>query len=197
MKKPQTAKKPEMQPEDGSICVFRGFKTKLADGSEYPTILVLKKGEEDFFRCTFVDTNGKKRSCNVFVNHRNDDPSVKFFTLSTKDKDGKAHEHGHGNVINRRSDGKAVYYDQAVFNINGDSSGNGQPMTITAFVGTKVDADLHRHLGFEQAKIQRPAPENKAADAPSPEAPSVKDDATDAPQKQSRRRAATPAPAMA
>ena len=200
MKKPAAPQpaKPKMEQEDGSsICVFRGFKTKLADGSEYPAILVLKKPNEDFFRCTFVDTNGKKQSCLAFLNHRNDDPNVKFFTLSTKDKNGNTHDYGYGNVINRRSDGKQVFFDQAVFNINGSVSGNGQDMTITAFVGSKVDAALHKNLGFEQDRIQRPDPANKVADAPKPEAPSVKDEATDAPQKQARRRTAAPAPAMA
>lgn len=67
-----------------------------------------------------------------------------------------------GNAVNKRSDGKEVYFDQIIFNVSGSDK------TFNAYAGRGITDDLHTQLGFTSPQIQRPAKE--AAPAPAEEA---------------------------
>jgi hypothetical protein len=67
----------------------------------------------------------------------------------------------YGNAVNKRSDGKDVYFDQVIFNVAGSEK------TFNAYAGRGMNDDLHKQLGFTSPLVQRPAKE--AATAPAEE----------------------------
>lgn len=85
-------------------------------------------------------------------------------------EDAKWKTFAYGNAMNKRSDGKPVYFDQVIFNVAGDSD-----KTFSAYVGRGCTDEFHQQLGFTSPQIERPAREaveapevEEEASAPSP-----------------------------
>ncbi|MGE8051324.1 LPD7 domain-containing protein [Pseudomonas monteilii] len=144
--------------------ILRGV-TKL-DNDQYDTTVLLYQGSGDYLQ-GYVKINGEKHQVLAFINERHPDPGTgeikpNFITLSQPNNDGsdqKWTQIGFGNAVNRRGDGKAVYFDEVLFNVDNQ--------ILKAKVTKHVDADMHRKLGFLEQRKER----EKSSASPKPEAP--------------------------
>jgi len=127
----------------------------VKDGDEFKTTALLFQGKGDYLQ-GFIVANGEKRQVIVHINRRKPDGDgvvrPNFLKVSERIGNGENvqwKEIGFGNAVNHRSDGKVVHFDEVLFNI-------GQEV-VKARVTAKVDADMHRNLGFLEARKSRDA----------------------------------------
>jgi len=185
--------------------VLRGVK-KQPQGNDYDTTVLLFKGEGNHLQGHVLLPNGEKKFVVAHINERKPDPvtgEVKpnFLSISEAHQVGdktKWVEVGHGNAINSRKDGKDVYFDEVLLNVQGN--------LLNCRVGKNCPDDVHRQLGFQQDRIERPAREartattnetpdkaapaaqpDKAAPAEAPTAPQAVESAPESQPKQKKR----------
>jgi hypothetical protein len=127
------------------------------------------------FLTGFVLAAGEKHQVIAHINQRKPDESTgevkpNFLVLSklvsAEGEEDRWEEIGHGNAVNRRSDGKKVYFDELLFKVKDE--------VLNARVTAKVGKSLHHHLGFEQTRENRPERGAKNAPADSEPAPARK-----------------------
>ncbi|MBA6106013.1 LPD7 domain-containing protein [Pseudomonas monteilii] len=124
-------------------------------GDDYDTNVLLFKGKGDYLQ-GFVKVDGVKHQVIAHVNERKPNPETgeikpNFIKLSKSVGEGentKWEEIGFGNALNKRNDGKPVYFDDVLFNIGGK--------TVGARVTKYVDEEMHRKLGFVEKRVPRP-----------------------------------------
>lgn len=160
--------------------ILRGV-SKL-DDDQYDTTVLLYQGSGDYLQ-GYVKVNGEKHQVLAFINERHPDPATgeikpNFITLSQPNNDGsdqKWTQIGFGNAVNRRGDGKTVFFDEVLFNVDNQ--------ILKAKVTKHVDEDMHRKLGFLEQRKEREkfsaspkpgAPTEPATQQPSPAQPTVK-----------------------
>lgn len=160
--------------------ILRGV-TKL-ENDDFDTTVLLYQGSGDYLH-GFVKVNGEKHQVLAFMNERKPDldhGEIKpnFITLCQPNNDGsdqKWKQIGFGNAVNRRGDGKAVYFDEVLFNVDSQ--------ILKAKVTKHVDEDMHRKLGFLEHRKEREkssaspkseAPAESVKQQPSPAQPTVK-----------------------
>jgi len=168
--------------------VLRGL---IKDGDEFRTTALLFKGKGDFLQ-GFIEAGGVKHQVIVHINKRKPDDDgvvrpnfLKVAELTGSGEPAQWKEIGYGNAVNHRSDGKVVHFDEVLFNV-------GQEV-VKARVTAKVDADMHRNLGFMEPRRDRNAANRQAATqetsgpkaAPAARVP--EDAAAEAPVTRSRR----------
>jgi Large polyvalent protein-associated domain 7 len=127
----------------------------VKNGDEFKTTALLFQGKGDYLQ-GFIVANGEKHQVIVHINQRKPDGDgvvrPNFLKVSERVGNGENalwKEIGFGNAVNHRSDGKVVHFDEVLFNI-------GQEV-VKARVTAKVDADMHRNLGFLEARKSRDA----------------------------------------
>ena len=140
---------------------------------EYDTTVLLMKAAQKPYLTGFLVVDGVKRQVVAHINNRKPDPQTgvrkpNFLVISELiSRDGDADswkEIGFGNALNRRSDGKPLFYDEFLFSVEGHSIG--------ARITSNVDPALHSMLGFEHARKERPehnsAPATNNKSTPTP-----------------------------
>uniref|UniRef100_UPI003F491E40 hypothetical protein n=1 Tax=Cupriavidus taiwanensis TaxID=164546 RepID=UPI003F491E40 len=96
-----------------------------------------------------------------FINARRDGEGV-VISLTASYTDQASGEMGHrtvalGSVVNQRGDGGDVYFDTILFNpLNEDEQRIDDAEPVAVYVTDECDPDLHKQLGFRQARIARP-----------------------------------------
>ncbi len=133
--------------------VLRGVK-KL-NNDDYDTTVLLFKGNGQYLQ-GFVKTGNEKHQVLAHLNSRNADPGtgyvkpnfLKLAEVISEGKDTKWREIGFGNAVNRRKDGKPVFFDEVLLSVGNE--------LLRARVGKNVDADLHLQLGFVDDRKPRP-----------------------------------------
>ncbi|RBB62298.1 LPD7 domain-containing protein [Xanthomonas oryzae] len=171
--------------------ILRGVR-KL-DNGEFDTTALLFKGKGDYLQ-GFVKVGDEKHHVIAHMNERkNPDQEtgvikpnfLKLVEAHGNGDDTKWKEIGFGNAVNPRSDGKPVYFDQVLFSVGND--------VIKARITKNVDDELHRKLGFQEARQARPKYDGNSRVAPreaspKPTAPAAKakEDAAGAPKKTRR-----------
>jgi hypothetical protein len=134
------------------LLVLRGTRRNETQGA-YDTTVLLFKAPDTAYLQGFVQIDGQKHQVIGHINKRKpntDTGEVKanFITLSELDlATEKWREVGHGNAVNRRSDNKPVFYDEVLFNVQGE--------TLRARLSAGVDATLQRSLGFDFPRVPR------------------------------------------
>lgn len=179
--------------------VLRGVERNKETGKFEETVLLFK-GKGDYLQ-GFIISGGEKHQVLAHINERKPDASTgeikpNFLKLSKAEGQGDAvqwTELGFGNALNKRTDGKPVYFDEVLFNVGGK--------TISARLGKGVSEELHAKLGFASSRVERPKDEKKDAkegpkspapqqQAPQqPDAPAAQESAA-TPQKRKPRTAA-------
>ncbi|WP_321959532.1 LPD7 domain-containing protein [Burkholderia cenocepacia] len=174
--------------------ILRGVR-KL-DNGEFDTTALLFKGNGDYLQ-GFIKVGNEKHQVIAHMNERkNPDPEtgeikpnfLKLVEPHGNGDDTNWKELGFGNAVNRRSDGKPVYFDEVLFSVGNE--------VIKARITKNVDDELHRKLGFQEARQARPKDDNKSGAAPGeaspkPTAPAAKaqEDAAGAPKTRRSSRA--------
>ncbi|AXQ51011.1 hypothetical protein DZC31_30345 (plasmid) [Stenotrophomonas rhizophila] len=141
-------------------------------GDDYDTNVLLFKGKGDYLQ-GFVKVDGVKHQVIAHVNERKPNPETgeikpNFIKLSKSVGEGentKWEEIGFGNALNKRNDGKPVYFDDVLFNIGGK--------TVGARVTKYVDEEMHRKLGFVEKRVPRPERGPEADADPKMKAPAA------------------------
>lgn len=158
------------------ILVVRGSRRNETAPSGWDTTVCLFQGPKNAdqlpaFLTGFVVVNGHKRNVIAHINERKPNTETgeikpNFLVLSElvpgNSDDPQWNEVGHGNAINRRNDNKKVYFDELLFNVDGE--------ILSARVTKNVGNALHRHLGFEnprEARAERAAPKEPSQEADS------------------------------
>lgn len=134
--------------------VLRGV-VKNPETGEFETSVLLFKGKGDYLQ-GFIKVDGVKQQVLAHLNERKPDETTgeikpNFIKLSKavgQGDDTQWQELGFGNAVNKRNDGKQVYFDEVLFNVDGK--------TIGARVGKFVDEEMHRKLGFLEERLARP-----------------------------------------
>jgi hypothetical protein len=142
--------------------VLRGV-AKDPETGEFETSVLLFKGKGDYLQ-GFIKVDGVKQQVLAHLNERKPDESTgeikpNFIKLSKavgQGDDTQWQELGFGNAVNKRNDGKQVYFDEVLFNVDGK--------TIGARVGKFVDEEMHRKLGFLEERIARPEKDKAPAE---------------------------------
>jgi len=142
--------------------VLRGV-AKDPETGEFETSVLLFKGKGDYLQ-GFIKVDGVKQQVLAHLNERKPDESTgeikpNFIKLSKavgQGDDTQWQELGFGNAVNKRNDGKQVYFDEVLFNVDGK--------TIGARVGKFVDEEMHRKLGFLEERIARPEKDKTPAE---------------------------------
>jgi len=174
--------------------ILRGVR-KL-DNGEFDTTALLFKGNGDYLQ-GFIKVGDEKHQVIAHMNERkNPDPEtgeikpnfLKLVEPHGNGDDTNWKELGFGNAVNRRSDGKPVYFDEVLFSVGNE--------VIKARITKNVDDELHRKLGFQEARQARPKDDSKSSAAPGeaspkPTAPAAKakEDAAGAPKARRSSRA--------
>lgn len=143
---------PKEETDDPPV-VLRGV-TKVGD--EFQTTALLFKGKGPYLQ-GFITAGGEKHHVIVHINKRKPDGETgelrsNFLKVSERTGDPanpRWKEIGFGNAVNRRSDGKVVHFDEVLFNIGRD--------IVKARVTGATDPELHRSLGFLEARKPRDA----------------------------------------
>lgn len=154
--------------------VLRGVAKDPVSG-EFDTTVLLYKGKGDYLQ-GFIKVDGVKQQVIAHLNERKPDEGTgeikpNFIKLSKavgQGDDAQWQELGFGNALNKRNDGKPVFFDEVLFNVDGK--------TIGARVGKSVDDEMHRKLGFLEERVARPEKEKASADGaqdPKPKAPAA------------------------
>ncbi|MBY9629139.1 hypothetical protein KUU78_30985 (plasmid) [Pseudomonas aeruginosa] len=173
--------------------ILRGVR-KL-DNGEFDTTALLFKGKGDYLQ-GYIKVGDEKRHVIAHINERKADQETgeikpNFLKLSEaqgKGDDTSWKEIGFGNAVNRRSDGKPVYFDEVLFSVGSE--------VVKARITKNVDDELHRKLGFVEPRQARPKDDAKSDAAPGdaspkPTAPAAKpkEDAAGAPKARRSSRA--------
>ena len=154
---PHPQKKVDATKKQIPDCVIRGSRLSRSVAGKYDTTVLLSHAEGQSFLTGFVLAEGVKRQIVAHINPRQPDRQTgeikpNFLVLSElASKPGEADrwsEVGYGNAINRRSDGKTVYFDELLFKIGEE--------TLSARTTAKCSGELSRSLGFENARMSRP-----------------------------------------
>jgi hypothetical protein len=136
--------------------VLRGSRRNPATNNWETTVLLFATPKPNQLT-GFVLAQGEKRHVVCHINERHPNTETgevkpNFLVLSElvsgDGEEDRWEELGHGNAMNRRSDGKPVYYDEVLFNV-GDE-------ILSARITQKVHPSLHYHLGFEKPRVERP-----------------------------------------
>lgn len=137
---------------DESPVLLRGV---IRDGDEYKTTVLLFKGKGDYLQ-GFIEAGGLKHQVIVHINQRKPDADgvlrpnfLKVAERVGSGTDAQWKEIGYGNVVNHRSDGKAVHFDEVLFNLGNE--------VVAARLTAKVDSEMHKTLGFLEARKPRSA----------------------------------------
>lgn len=114
-----------------------------------------------------VDPLGQKTDVLVHINERKPDGEGvvpnNFLTMVKAVGAGADKQYvtlGHGNAVNRRKDKGEVFFDEVLFDIGGTTYG--------ARTNAKISPELHRALGFEQARAARPKTDQTKPDTTAP-----------------------------
>ena len=175
--------------------ILRGVR-KL-DNGEFDTTALLFKGKGDYLQ-GFIKVGDEKRQVIAHINERKVNQETgeikpNFLKLSEPHGNGNGNdtswkEIGFGNAVNRRSDGKSVYFDEVLFSVGSE--------VVKGRITKNVDAELHRKLGFQEPRQTRPKDDVKSDSAPGEATPKLtalaakpKEDAASAPKARSRSRA--------
>lgn len=133
-------------------------KAILRGVSNGKTTIVLMQGANSDLQGFIVGEDGA-RNRNVFGFY-NEKDGKKFITLKEyvvgKDPQGNSDRYkllGFGNAMNARKDGKPVYFDTVIFNIDG------KPLSAQL---TKHGEQFATKMGFAEARIERPKKEAAA-----------------------------------
>lgn len=162
---PQSTQQPREKPE----LILRGSRRNQHSPNGYETTVLLFKAREAEYLTGFVLVKGTKHQVCVHMNERRPDLATgeikpNFLVVSELDPDSNEwKELGHGNALNRRGDGKKVYFDEVLFSVNGE--------VLSARATAAVDHQLHRKLGFENPREARPkqtGTKDEPADEPAP-----------------------------
>lgn len=148
-------------PQEAPQVVLRGVKKV---GDKFETTALLFKGKGDFLQ-GFITVGGQKRQVIVHMHERKPDSETgelrpNFLRISEAQGDAKNprwKEIGYGNAVNHRADGKPVYFDEVLFNVANE--------VVKARATGPVDSELHRRLGFVEARKSRAAA-NDSSDRP-------------------------------
>lgn len=136
--------------------ILRGSRRNSITGQQDATVLLFATQKPDQFS-GFVIANGEKHQVICQIHERKPDkvtgetkPNylVLYKHVLADDEEDLWETLGHGNAMNRRSDGKPVYFDEVLFNVGNE--------IISARLTQKVDASLQRQLGFESPRVERP-----------------------------------------
>ncbi|WP_017461404.1 hypothetical protein [Dyella ginsengisoli] len=151
--------------------VIRGSRrNESVEGGWETTVLLFNPqpgNDRPNFLTGFVVAGGEKTQVIAHINERKPDTATgevkaNFIVLSELvSREGEEElwqELGHGNAVNRRSDGKKVYFDELLFKVEGE--------VLSARAVAKVSKSLHHHLGFEHPREKRP--ERGTSNAPAP-----------------------------
>eukprot|EP00887_Chlorella_sp_A99_P003782 scaffold31.g3782.t1 len=162
--------------------ILRGGQRREGSDS-YETTVLLYEGKGDFLQ-GHVMVNGQKKDVIAHMNERKANPETgevkpSFLKLSErvgKGEDQTWREVGYGNAMNTRKDGKQVFYDTVLLNVNGE--------TLNARITKHVTPEMHAKLGFTSPRQERPKTEK-----------SIKAEQTEelAPEQPATRQAARPA----
>jgi Large polyvalent protein-associated domain 7 len=171
-------------PQEAPQVVLRGVKKV---GEKFETSALLFKGKGDYLQ-GFITAGGQKHQVIVHINERKPDAGTgelrpNFLRISEAQGDAnnpKWREIGYGNAVNHRADGKPVYFDEVLFNIGND--------VTKARATASVEPELHRRLGFMEARASRPAANDSADRAAGASVPKA------APAAEAREAAAGAAP---
>ena len=163
--------------------VLRG-EVKQDDGFKHSVLLF--KGSDDYLQ-GFIQVGDQRQQVMVRMVERKPDETtgeVKPPFLAVYAPQGHGDnmgwtQIGHGNAVNQRSDNKPVYFDEVLFKIDGQ--------LIKARVNKAVAPELHRCLGFQSPREDRP-PRNTT---PGQSALQASVDAPAAKQRQGARRPAS------
>lgn len=170
--------------KDEPKLILRGVR-KL-DNDEFDTTVLLFKGKGDYLQ-GFIKVGDEKRQVLAHMNERHPDGEtgeikpnfLKLVEAHGSGDDTQWKEVGYGNAVNRRSDDKAVFFDEVLFSVGAD--------VVKARITKNVDDELHRKLGFQQPRQARPsngaksdADKGEASPKPSAPAARVKEDAAGA-----------------
>ncbi|WVK06426.1 LPD7 domain-containing protein (plasmid) [Xanthomonas campestris pv. olitorii] len=173
--------------------ILRGVR-KL-DNGDFDTTALLFKGKGDYLQ-GFIKVGDEKRQVIAHINERKADQETgeikpNFLKLSEPHGSGDDtswKEIGFGNAVNRRSDGKPIYFDEVLFSVGSE--------VVKARITKNVDDELHRKLGFQEPRQARSKDDAKRDAAPGdaspkPTAPAAKpkEDAAGAPKARRSSRA--------
>ena len=168
--------------------ILRGVR-KL-DNGEFDTTVLLFKGKGDYLQ-GFIKVGDEKRQVIAHINERKVNQETgeikpNFLKLSEPHGNGNGNdtswkEIGFGNAVNRRSDGKPVYFDEVLFSVGSE--------VVKGRITKNVDAELHRKLGFQEPRqtrskddVKRDAAPGDASPKPTALAAKPKEDAASAPK---------------
>ncbi len=134
--------------------ILRGGQRR--EGSEnYETTVLLFEGKGDFLQGHVV-VKGQKKDVIAHMNERKanlETGEVKPSFLKLSERVGKGEDQtwrevGYGNAMNTRKDGKQVFYDTVIFNVDGE--------ILNARITKHVTAEMHAKLGFTSPRQERP-----------------------------------------
>lgn len=148
----------------------------FASAQQEPVLRNVKKvGDKYFERAVFYKATGRaafkgyidllgegRIAVTGFINNRKDGSDGKVISLNYTHIDQRSGEITHrtvalGNVVNRRGDGDAVYYDTVIFNAVDDRGERVEGAeAVAVWITDACDAEFHQRLGFEQPRITRP-----------------------------------------
>ena len=148
---------------------------KDQESGEFETTVLLFKGKGDYLQ-GFIKIDGEKHQVLAHLNERKPDEEsgeikpnfIKLSKAVGQGDDAKWQDLGFGNAVNKRNDGKPVYFDDVLFNVDGK--------VIGARITKHVDEEMHSKLGFTHERVARPEkPQNdQASPDPKQAAPAAK-----------------------
>jgi hypothetical protein len=137
--------------------ILRGVQRRTGTDN-YETTVLLFEGKGDYLQ-GYVVVNGQKRDVIAHINDCKADSEVSkvksgFLKLSQREGNGNNiswHEVGYGHAMDNRKDGKQVFFDTVLFNVDGE--------TLNARITKHVTSEMHAKLGFTSLRIERPKTE--------------------------------------
>ncbi|UIT53445.1 LPD7 domain-containing protein [Xylella fastidiosa] len=145
--------------------ILRGVR-KL-DNGDYDTSVLLFKGNGDYLQ-GFIKVGNEKHQVIAHINERKNvdlesgeiKPNfLKLVEAHSNGDDTQWKQLGFGNAVNRRSDGKPVYFDEVLFKVGNE--------IINARITKNVDDELHRKLGFQEKRQARQKDDDQSSKTPS------------------------------
>lgn len=181
----ETIKKTINQNKEKAELVLKSV-SRIPNTNDYIDNLVMfKKDENTLYGYLRMPGEAKAETAVMgFINQRKPDPKtgelkpsfVLLRTPSKEDNKTKWNDVGFINPLNHRKDGKDIYFDQLLVNIQHE----GKTVVYSARTAKNLDPKLHEALGFLKPAIPRqnfadkseakPASEASKAETPDPEA---------------------------